>query len=141
MSNYARKSDLRTATDVDTSQFTKKDDLSNLKSEINKLDIDELEKVPSSSNNLKSKIDRLDIDKLKATPINLSKPSNLVIKQVIKKTKYDDLFKKVHNTDICKLVIKTNYNAKNKTIEDKIPDITKLATNDPLNAKTNEVKT
>ena len=73
---------------------------------MDKLDIDELEKVPSSSNNLKSKIDRLDIGKLKATPINLSKPSNLVIKQVIKKSKYDDLFKNVHNTDISSVLSK-----------------------------------
>ena len=32
------------------------------------------------------------------------------------------------------------YNAKNKNIEDKIPDITNLATNTTLNAKINEVK-
>ena len=32
------------------------------------------------------------------------------------------------------------YNAKIKNIEDKIPDITNLATKTTLNAKTNEVK-
>ena len=33
LSNYATNSDLKNATDVDTSQFAKRDDLANLKSE------------------------------------------------------------------------------------------------------------
>ena len=37
-------------------------------------------------------------------------------------------------------VKKTEYNPKIKNIEDKIPDITKLATKTILNAETNEVK-
>ena len=39
LSNYARKSDLKKATGVDTSSFAKKTDLAGLKSEIDKLDI------------------------------------------------------------------------------------------------------
>ena len=39
-SNYAKEFDLRKATGADTSQFTKKDDLVNLKSKIDKLNID-----------------------------------------------------------------------------------------------------
>ena len=39
-SNFATKSDLKNATCVDISQFAKKDDLANLKSEVDKLDID-----------------------------------------------------------------------------------------------------
>ena len=39
LSNYARKSDLKKATRVDTSSFAKKTDLAGLKSEIDKLDI------------------------------------------------------------------------------------------------------
>ena len=42
LSNYATKPDLKNATGVDTSQFSEKDDLANLKSE--ELDIDELKK-------------------------------------------------------------------------------------------------
>ena len=37
-------------------------------------------------------------------------------------------------------VVKDVHNAKIKDIEDKIPDITNLATNTTLNTKTNEVK-
>ena len=43
--NYLTKSDLKNVAVVDISQFAKKDDLTNLKSEVDKLDIDELEKL------------------------------------------------------------------------------------------------
>ena len=52
-SNHATKSDLKNVAIVDTSQLPEKDDLANLK-----LDIDKLEKVPSGLNNLKSKVDK-----------------------------------------------------------------------------------
>ena len=58
-SNYATKSDLKNATGADTSQFFKKDDLANLKSEVDKLDID--------------KLAELDADKLELVPVNLKK--------------------------------------------------------------------
>ena len=53
-----------------------KDDLANLKPEVDKLDIDKLENVPSGLNTLKSKIDELDISKLKITPSDFSKVSH-----------------------------------------------------------------
>ena len=40
LSNYATKTDLKNATGVDTSSFAKKADLANLKSDVDKLDID-----------------------------------------------------------------------------------------------------
>ena len=52
--NYATESDLKNAAGVDTSQFTTKDDLSNLKSGFDKLNVD--------------KLDALDADKLKPVP-------------------------------------------------------------------------
>ena len=42
----------------------KKTDLGNLKSYVDKLDIDKLRNVPNNLNNLKSKVDKLDIGKL-----------------------------------------------------------------------------
>ena len=62
--NYAIKSDLKNATGVDTSTFAKKIDLANLKSNVDKLDIDKLKNVPTNLSNLKSKVDKLDVDKL-----------------------------------------------------------------------------
>ena len=67
---------------------------------------------------MKSKIDILDVNKLAPVPIDLSKLSNAVESDAVKK-------------DVC--------NAKIKNIEDKIPDIANLTTNTTLNAKTNEV--
>ena len=118
-SNYATKADLKTATGVDTSKYAKKVDLANLKSNVDKLDIDKLKNVPTNLSNLKSKVDKLDADKLLPVPDDLSKLSDLVKNDVVKK-------------DV--------YNAKIKNIEDKIPDITNLATNAFLNTKIYEVK-
>ena len=42
LSNYATKTDLKNATGIDTSSFAKKVDLANLKSNVDKLDIDKL---------------------------------------------------------------------------------------------------
>ena len=69
--------------------------------------------------NWKSKVDKLDVDKLVPVPVDLSKLSDVLKNDVVK-------------NDV--------YNAKIKNIEDKIPDITKLAANTTFNAKINEVK-
>ena len=55
----------------------KKVDLASLKSEVDKLGIDKLEKVPTGLNSLKSKVDKLDVDKLVPVPVDLSKLSDL----------------------------------------------------------------
>ena len=94
-------------------------DLANLKSDVDKLDIDKLKNLPSSLSNLKSKVHKLDVVKLVPVPLDLSKLSDVVNNYVVKK-------------DV--------YNAKIKDIETKIADITNLATNTTLNAKLNEVK-
>ena len=119
MSNYATKADFKNVTGVDTSSFAKKTDLANIKSDINKLDIDKLKNVPSNLNNLKSKVDKLEIGKLETTPVDLSKLSNVVKNDVVKKN--------VYNTKI-------------KTIEDKIPDISNLAPKTTLNSKIMRLK-
>ena len=64
-SNNATKTDLKNVAGVDTSSFAKKIDLVNLKSDVDKLDIDKLKNIPSALSSLKSKVDQLDIDKLK----------------------------------------------------------------------------
>ena len=97
----------------------KKTDLANLKPNVDKLDIDKLKTVPTNLSNLKSKVDKLDLDKLVPDPVDLSKLGDVVKNIALKK-------------DV--------YNAKIKNIEDKIPDITNLATKTTLNAKMNVVK-
>ena len=66
--NYATKADLKNAAGVYTSKFAKKLDLANLKSDVDKLDIDKLKNVPTNLSNLKSKVDKLDNDKSVPAP-------------------------------------------------------------------------
>ena len=68
---------------------------------------------------MKSKVDKLDVGKLKTSPVDLSKLSNVLKNDVVEKD--------VYNSNI-------------KNIEDKIPDITKLAAKTTLTAKINEIK-
>ena len=49
------KSNLKNATGVDTSEFAKKVDLTSLKSNVDKLDIDKQKNVPTNLGNLKNK--------------------------------------------------------------------------------------
>ena len=117
LSNYVI-TDLKNAAGVDT-KFVKKVDSANLKSNVDKLDIDKLKNVPANLSNVKIKVDQLDVDKLVPAPVDLSKLSDVVKNNVVTK-------------DV--------YNAKIKNIEDKIPDITNVATKTILDVKINEVK-
>ena len=119
MSNYVTKADFKSTTGVVISKFTKKVDLTNLKSNVDKSDIDKLKNVSINLSNLTSKVDKLGVDKLVPARVDLSKLSCVVKNDVVKK-------------DV--------YNTKIKNIEDKIPGITKLATYASLNAKINEFK-
>ena len=73
LSNYATKGDLRNSTGADTSKFPKRADLANLKSNIDKLDVDKLKNSPSGLSSLKSKVDKLDVNKLVPVTVDLSK--------------------------------------------------------------------
>ena len=61
LSNIVTKADLKNAKGVDTLEFAKKTDLANLKSDVDRLDMDKLKNVPSNICNLKSKVDKLDV--------------------------------------------------------------------------------
>ena len=115
--NYATKTSLKNETKVDKLSFAKKTDLANLKSGVDKIDIDKLKTVPSGLSNLNSKVDKYDVDKLVPVSVDLSKLS-----------------------DVNDVVKKDVYTAKIKNVEDKIPDITNVASNTSRNAKIIEVK-
>ena len=72
LSNYATKADLKNAIGVHTSKFAKKFDLAY----VDKSDIDKLKNVQTDLWNLKSKIDKLDVDKLVPISVGLSKLSD-----------------------------------------------------------------
>ena len=52
LTNYATKTDLKNITHTDLSSFTSKTNLVALKSEVDKIDIDELKTVPTDLNKL-----------------------------------------------------------------------------------------
>ena len=70
--------------------FAIKIDLTNLKSDVNELDIDKL-KTSTNVKNLKSKVDKLDVDKLKVVPIDLKRPSGIVKNEALEKLLYNIL--------------------------------------------------
>ena len=118
LSNYATKTDLKNVTHVDTSSFVLKTNLSNLKTEV----------------------DKLHIDKLAPLPVDLSKLSDVVKNDVVEKTAYHKLVAKINNIDTNNFVLKTKYktdkteleknikNVKLTELENKIPDTSSLAT-------------
>ena len=65
-----------------------------IKSEVDKLDPDALEKVRSGLNSSKSKVDKLDVDKLKPVPVDLKQLSDVLDNNVVKKTVYNELVEK-----------------------------------------------
>ena len=77
-----------------TSNFALKMNLANLKTEVDKLDIDKLKSLPNNLSDLKTEVDKLDIDKLAPVPADLSKLSNVVNNEVVKKTEYEAKIKK-----------------------------------------------
>ena len=138
LSNYATKADIKNISNVDTSSFALKKNLANLKTEV----------------------DKLDIDKLKPVPTDLSKLSNVVKNDVVKKTDYNAKIAEIENKipdtsnlttttalttienkipDTNSLVKKTDYNTKIADIEGKIPDISNLATKTALISIENKI--
>ena len=73
-----------------------------MKTEVDKLGINKLFNVPivSGVNNLKIKLDDLDVGKLKAVSVDLKKISDVVSKEIVKRTVYNKLNAKLNNLEI-----------------------------------------
>ena len=69
LSNYATKAGIKNISDIDTSSFALKKNLASLKTEV----------------------DKLDTDKLVPVPVDLSKLSDVIKNDVVKKDVYDKL--------------------------------------------------
>ena len=111
LSNYATKADIKNISHVDTSRFVLKTNLADLKTEV----------------------DKLDIDKLKSVPVELSKLSDVAKTDVVKKTDYNSKISEIENKipDISNLAIKTALNA----VKNKIPDTSGLVKKTDYTAK------
>ena len=86
--------------------------------------------------NLKSEVDKLDIDRLTPVPDDLAKLSNVVKSGVVKKTVYDKLVAKVNYIDTTGFVKKNKYEkdgsdfeGKIDKVDKKIPDLSALVKN------------
>ena len=101
LANYATKDDVKNITHVDVSSYTTKTNLVALKSEA----------------------DKIDTDKLKTVPTDLSKLSNVVKNDVVKKTDY--------NTKVT--CIENQIAGVTKNTVDNLADITKLKAVDTSN--------
>ena len=104
LSNYATKTDLKNVTHVDASSFALKTNLADLKTEV----------------------DKLDINKLAPVPVDFSKLNDVVKNNVVKKTVYDKLVAKVNNIDTSGFVLKSKYDTEKSDLETKTPDTSGL---------------
>ena len=103
LTNYATKDDVKNITHVDVSSFASKTNLSALKTEV----------------------DKIDIDKLKTVPDDLAKLSNVVKNEVVKKTDFSA------DNYVTKTKFSTDANSlddKFDKVDKKIPDVSGLAT-------------
>ena len=89
---------------------------------------------------LKTEVDKLDIEKLVPVPVDLSKLSDVVKNDVVKKAVYDKLFAKVNNIDTSEFVLKTKYDTDKIEFEKKIPDTSGLVKKTDYNAKITEIE-
>ena len=124
LANYATKNDVKNITHVDVSSYATKTNLAALKTEV----------------------DKIDTDKLKTVPTDLSKLSNVVKNDVVKKTDYNTKVTGIENqiagvtkntgdnlADITKLkavdtsnfVLKTKLTADVNTLDNKIDGVEK----------------
>ena len=118
LSHYATKKDINDITHVDTLNFALKTNLSSLKTEV----------------------DKLDVDKLTTVPVDLSKLSNVVKNDVVKKVDCHKLVTKVDNIDTSDFVLKTNFNTKFTGFENKIPNTSGLVKKTDYNTKITEIE-
>ena len=147
LSNYATKTDLKNVSHVDVSSFALKSNLASLKTEVDKLDIDKLtpDDLAKVSNVVKN-------DFVKKTEYNklVTKVDNIDTANFDRKTKYVfhlmDQILKIKSVRKAKkylmLVVwlkKTDFNFKIIEVQDKIPNITGLATNSALTAVENKI--
>ena len=89
---------------------------------------------------LKTEVDKLDINKLVPVPVDLSKLSDVVKNDVVKKTVYDKLVAKVNSIDTSGFVLKTKYDTDKSELENKIPDTSGLVKKTDYNAKITEIE-
>ena len=108
---------IKNVTDVDTSTFALKKNLARLKTEV----------------------DKLGIDKLVPAPADLSKLSDVIKNEVVKKTVHGKLAAKVDNIDASEFILITKYQTDKTELEKKIPDVTDFVKKTKLTELENKI--
>ena len=117
LSSYATKTDIKNISHVDTSSFALETNLANLITEV----------------------DKLDIDKLAPVPVDLSKLSDVVKSDVVKKTVYDKLVARINSIDTSGFLLKTKYDTDKSEIENKITNTSDVVKKTDYNVKITEI--
>ena len=96
---------------------------------------------------MKSEVDKLDIGKLQTVPLDLTNLSNKVANDVITKTQFSTLVRKVHSIDTTDFVKKNKYEKDGSDFDDKIskvdkkiPDVSSLVKKTDYNTKISEIE-
>ena len=90
--------------------------------------------------NLKSEADKSNIFKLVPVPVDLSKLSDVVENEVVKKDVYDKLVAKVNNIGTSGFVLKTKYDTDKTELENKTPDTSGLVKKADYNATITKIE-
>ena len=117
LSSYATKTDIKNISHVDTSSFALETNLANLITEV----------------------DKLDIDKVAPDPVDLSKLSDVVKSDVVKKTVYDKLVARINSIDTSGFLLKTKYDTDKSEIENKITNTSDVVKKTDYNVKITEI--
>ena len=103
--------------------------------------------LKSNLASLKTEVDKLDIDKLMPGSVDLSKLSDVVKNDVVRKNEYKKLVTKVDNIDTTNFVKNTKYEKDGSDFEDKInkvgkkiPEVSSLVKKADYNTKVTEIK-
>ena len=131
LSNYATKAHIKNISHVDTSSFALKTNLADLKTEVDKLDIKRLAPVPADLSKLSDVVEN-DVVKKADYNAKIADVEGTIpdIRNLATKTALNTVENEM--TDISGLVKKTNYNANIADMEGKIPDISNLTTKTAL---------
>ena len=101
-----------------------------MKDVVDRLDINELVKVPTSLKNLETKLDDFAVGKLRNVLVDFTKVIDLVDKWVVKNTKFDTLNTKVNNLEkkipsMTTLIYINQYKTDEQILEKKFKDFDK----------------
>ena len=87
-----------------------------------------MKNVPINESNLKSKVDKLNVDKVVLVPVDLNQLSDAVKNDVVKKTEYNAKIKNIEDemSDITNLATTAAPNFKINEVKNKIPNINNI---------------